>query len=49
LSVSAQDRVDVVREPARVSELEAVTAARDALERRREPVVVALEALGQLP
>ena len=44
-----QQAVDLGREPARVAELEAVASGREPLERVRQPVVVAAEALRQLP
>src|SRR5437867_5187613 len=47
--VLAQQRVDVLDEPAGVAELETVAAGRDARERVGEPLVVAMKALRQLP
>src|SRR3954464_11791503 len=47
--VPAQQLVDLVAEPARVAELEAVHARRQAVERTGQRVVVALEPLRQLP
>src|SRR5439155_24747618 len=47
--VLAQERVDVLAEPALVPELEAVATGRKAVERLRQPLVVAPEVGGQLP
>src|SRR3954454_22132360 len=47
--VPAQQLVDLVAEPARMAELEAVQPGRQPVERGRERVVVALEPLRQLP
>ena len=48
-AVPAQERVDRLGEPARVAELERVAARGQVLERRGEALVVAPEALRQLP
>src|SRR5205823_14266155 len=48
-AVAAQELVDLGRKPRLVTELEAVTAAWQRLERSREPLVVAPKAGRQLP
>src|SRR5215831_3872571 len=47
--VVAENLLDLRAEPALVPELDAVASRRERLERVREPVVVAVEVLGQLP
>src|SRR5581483_2003461 len=48
-AVGAKELVDLAGEPARMPELEAVASRGNQLERAPEPVVVAVEAFGELP
>src|SRR5439155_24942318 len=48
-AMATQQDVDLLGEPARVPELEAVATLRQTLQRRPEAIIVALEALRQLP
>src|SRR5262249_44677076 len=48
-AMGAQQRVDVVREPARMPELEGMPPGRERRECAREPVVVPMEPLRKLP
>src|SRR5436190_8566001 len=48
-AAASEERIDLVREPAGVAELEAVPTRRKVLKRGREPLVVAVKVLRQLP
>src|SRR5436190_8150993 len=48
-AAASEERIDLVREPAGVAELEAVPTRRKVLKRGCEPLVVAVKVLRQLP